>query len=49
VTETVNEEGNILHLPYPGTYLEQPPWYREAVNILRENRNKYRKEQAKKK
>jgi len=39
VNETTDREGNILHLPYPGTILDQPPWYREAVRIVASERN----------
>lgn len=44
VNETTDENGKIIHLPFNGSYLDQPPWYREAVIIVRTVRNKYRKE-----
>ena len=44
VNNTTDADCNILHLPYPGYYLEQPKWYRDAVNIIKgmrmEDRNK---------
>lgn len=39
---TTGEHTDILHLPYPGTILDQPPWYREAVRIVRVERNEHR-------
>jgi len=39
VTETTDADGNILHLPYPGTILDQPGRYREAVRIVKSERN----------
>lgn len=47
VNETVDADCNILHLPYEGAYLDQPPWYREAVIIVRANRYRYNKEKVK--
>lgn len=44
VNETTDFDGNIKHMPYPGNYLEQPIWYRDAVTIIRNLRFKYRKE-----
>lgn len=43
VNSTTDTDCNILHLPYPGengagSYLEQPKWYRDAVNIVRDMR-----------
>lgn len=39
VNETTSGETcEILHLPFPGSYLEQPEWYREAVRIKRGER-----------
>lgn len=38
VETTSGETGEILHLPYSGSYLEQPAWYREAVKIRRNER-----------
>jgi hypothetical protein len=42
VNETTNAECDILHLPYQGTILDQPIFYREAVKIVRNERNKHR-------
>lgn len=40
VNETTSgESGDIHHLPYPGTVLDQPSWYREAVRIKRAERH----------
>lgn len=44
VNETTDENGNILHLPYEGAYLDQPQWYRDAVSISKRLRIEYRKE-----
>lgn len=44
VYETTNENGEMLHLPFEGAYLDQPPWYREAVSVTKSLRNKYREE-----
>jgi hypothetical protein len=45
VNETTDgEHTNILHLPFPGTILDQPPWYRQAVQIVRTGRAEYRKQ-----
>ena len=38
VNETTDGEGNILHLPFVGTILEQPDWYRQSVRILKKER-----------
>lgn len=35
VNETTDGDGNILHLPLAGAYLDQPEWYRVAVRIRR--------------
>lgn len=48
VNETTNADGDILHLPYPGTILEQPEWYREAVQIVRSERARHRREEMEK-
>lgn len=39
VNETTDEDGRIRHLPYPGSLVEQPPWYRQSVKIKRGERN----------
>lgn len=49
VNETTGGENtDILHLPYPGTILDQPPWFREAVRIVASERNRHRREQMEK-
>jgi len=48
VNETVNADGEVLHLPFPGAWLEQPQWYRQAVSIVKRERADHRsKELAK--
>lgn len=43
VNETTGgDHTDILHLPCPGTILDQPPWYREAVQIVRHERAAHR-------
>ena len=42
VNNTTDIDCNILHMPFPGSYLDQPRWYRDAVNIIRNERNKKR-------
>ena len=40
INETTNDECEILNPPpFPGTYMEQPSWYREARKIVRAERN----------
>jgi hypothetical protein len=39
VNESTNSEGDILHLPFPGTLLEQPIWYREARRMVQAERH----------
>ena len=36
------ENTDLLHLPYACTILEQPPWFREAVKIVRAERGAFR-------
>lgn len=48
VNETTNAEGEIIHLPWPGTILDQPGTYREAVRIVRAERQEARKRALKK-
>lgn len=45
VNQTTSAEGNILHLPLPGSYLQQPAWYREAVQIVRSERARHQREE----
>lgn len=47
VNETTNAAGEILLLPWPGTLLEQPSWYRESVRIVRAEKNKYQQQRLK--
>ena len=35
VNDTTDGDCNIMALPYPGAYTEQPDWYREAVRVVR--------------
>jgi hypothetical protein len=42
VNNTTDIDCNILHMPFPGSYLEQPKWYRDSVNIIRNERDKKR-------
>lgn len=42
------EDDAITTLPFSGGYLEQPPWFREAMEIIRGERGRYRKEQLEK-
>ena len=39
VNESCDTEGNIRHLPFSGTLLDQPLWFREAVKIVRAERH----------
>lgn len=40
VNDTTNADCEILNPPpFPGTFLEQPQWYREALRIVRRERN----------
>lgn len=48
VNEVTNKDTDILHLPFKGTILEQPEWFREAVKITKSERIKYQKEQLEK-
>ncbi len=36
---TGGENCDLLHLPFPGPLLDQPPWFREAVKIYRRERS----------
>lgn len=43
VNETaLGEHMEQLYFPEPGTILDQPPWYREAVRIVRQERAEHR-------
>lgn len=39
VSDCTDREGNITQRPYPGALLQQPPWFRQAVHIVRAERN----------
>lgn len=36
------ENCDIINLPFPGTLLEQPTWFRQAVDIVRRERAAHR-------
>jgi len=38
VNDTTDGDCNILHLPYAGTFVDQPDWYKQAVRIVRSAR-----------
>lgn len=42
---TGGESCDLLHLPFAGTLLDQPPWFREAVQMMRQERARHRREQ----
>ena len=46
VNETIDENGKINVMPYKGAYMDQPPWYKKAVSVVRSNRAAYLKEKA---
>jgi len=39
------ENCEILHMPFEGTYFDQPPWFIEAVRIVRQERARHRREE----
>jgi len=39
---TSSEHCDIIHLPFPGTLLEQPVWFRQAVQIIKHERASHR-------
>lgn len=43
VHETTNNDGDILHMPFEGGILDQPPWYREAVRMVKRERAAHQK------
>jgi len=45
VNEVTDKDTNVLHLPFNGTILEQPLWFRDAVKIVKAERIKYQREQ----
>ena len=45
---TSSEHCDILHLVAPGTILDQPLWFTEAVQIVRSERAAYRQAQMEK-
>jgi len=38
IETTSGETGEATHRPYPGSWLEQPAWYRDAIKIRRNER-----------
>lgn len=49
VNETTSAENcEILHLPFEGGLLDQPIWYRQAVEIVRHERAEHRAEEMEK-
>jgi len=42
VNETTNCEGEVLHLPFEGSWLNQPHWYRKAVSIVKKERSEHK-------
>lgn len=50
VNETTDPETTSIRiLPFDGGLLDQPLWYRQAVEIVRSERNRHRKEELDKK
>lgn len=49
VNETTNLEGEVLHLPFDGTWLDQPEFYRTAVQIVKRERIDHKNKQIAKK
>lgn len=49
VNDTTSSDGDILQLPCPGSYLDQPERYREAVRIVKTERAAWRRQEAEKK
>jgi hypothetical protein len=45
VNDCTDGDGNLLNLPFAGSVLEQPEWFREAVRIVRSERAEWRKQQ----
>lgn len=45
VNEVTNKDTDILHLPFEGTILDQPQWFRAAVKMMKSERIKYQREQ----
>jgi len=46
---TGGDNSDLQHLPFPGTLLDQPGWFLDAVDLMRSERAKYRKQQMDKK
>lgn len=42
------ENGDIACLPFAGGWLDQPRWFHQAVDIVRNERNRHRREQLEK-
>lgn len=47
VNGTITADGDITCLPFPGAYLDQPPWYLQAVEIVRRERAEHRHREIK--
>ena len=45
VNATINGDGDITCLPYPGAYMDQPQWYRQAIEIVRRERSEHRRKE----
>jgi len=48
VYECTNRHGDLIHLPYPGLISDQPSRFREAVDIVRRERNAWNIKQMQK-
>jgi hypothetical protein len=49
VNDCTNADGDLLHLPFEGALLDQPPWFRDAVRIVRNERAEHRRKQMERK
>jgi len=48
VNETTNIDGDVQHMPFPGAWLEQPRWYRQAVSIVKRERAEHKRREMEK-
>lgn len=48
VNDVMDGDGRIYNLPFPGTWLEQPLWFRQAVRITRRERSEWQRKQIEK-
>ena len=48
VNDTTDADCHILQLPFPGSFMDQPEWYKEAVRIVRRERSEARARKVKK-